>query len=267
MDIRRIESRKNEYIRHLRKLGKSRSYRELHREFLCDGRSLLADALQAGAVITSILWKEGQSEGQAVIEESEMSGRHELPVPLRKSGILRQYAAPSDLFDYVSSLENSPGPVFTVRMSGREERPAGSAIILEDVQDPGNVGTVLRTAAALGIDAVVLCGDCADIYNPKTVRSTMGAVFRQYVHHCGDPAEFVRKNGLKLYGAALTEDAKDLREVLLKDAAVCIGNEGHGLSRSLLESCEERLIIPMMPGAESLNAAVAASIIMWEMIR
>ncbi len=281
MKIQRIASRKNDYIKHLRKLQKSRSYRRECGEYLCDGGKMLAEALQAGADVTSVLWKEpsGQVEHQ-VNHYDRINTDDNAPAYVADAGdpgacgkvwklpdSCREWIAPEELFRYVSPLENSPGPLFTVSVPDNEVRMVRSAIVLENVQDPGNVGTVLRTAAAFGIDAVVLCGDCADIYNPKTVRSTMGAVFRQYVYFCSDPLEFAKKNGLKLYGAALRAGAADLRQADLSRAAVCIGNEGHGLSGELLDMCDGQLIIPMMPGAESLNAGVAASIAMWEMVR
>ena len=141
--------------------------------------------------------------------------------------------------------------------------------MLETVQDPGNVGTVIRTANAFGMDAVILTGDCADIYNPKTVRATMGAIFRQRVITCtlDGLRALLEKNRLPLYGAALSDRARDIRGVELKNAAAAIGSEGHGLSRALLDMCESELIIPMQPGSESLNAGIAAAVVMWEMSR
>ena len=134
---------------------------------------------------------------------------------------------------------------------------------------PGNVGTAIRTANALGMDAVVLTGACADLYGPKTVRATMGALFRQPVLTCAtdELMQLLRANGLKLYGAALTDTAQDLRRVPLTPAAVAIGSEGRGLSAELLAQCDGQIIIPMQPGAESLNAAVAAAVVMWEIAR
>ena len=142
-------------------------------------------------------------------------------------------------------------------------------LMLEGVQDPGNVGTVIRTANALGMDAVVLTGACADLYGPKTVRAAMGALFRQPVLTCAtdELMQLLRANGLKLYGAALTDTAQDLRCVPLTPAAVAIGSEGRGLSAQLLAQCDGQIIIPMQPGAESLNAAVAAAVVMWEIAR
>ena len=123
--------------------------------------------------------------------------------------------------------------------------------------------------AAEGVDAVVLLGACADVYSPKASRATMGAIFRQRVLHADIPGlkALAVKNGLPLYAAALSEQAADIRSLTLKNAMVCVGSEGQGLSRELMDACDGQLIIPMTPGSESLNAAVAASLIMWEMCR
>jgi TrmH family RNA methyltransferase len=171
---------------------------------------------------------------------------------------------------YVSPLKNTAGPVFSVKIrEPLEKKPCSNAVVLENVQDPGNVGTILRTANALGIGRVLLLGDCADVYNPKTVRSSMGAVFRQPIEEI-DPdglKVFLQENGLALYGAALSDGSKDIREIEMQGLAVAIGSEGAGLSAELLALCGGQLIIPMERGCESLNAAVAASIVMWEIYK
>ena len=160
-------------------------------------------------------------------------------------------------------------PIFAVRMRRIGAARLKNAIVLEGVQDPGNVGTVIRTANAFGVDAVILTGACADLYNPKTVRATMGAIFRQRVLELplAELRAALDENGLPLYGAALSETARDFREMLLDKAAVAVGSEGNGLSTELLAICDGQLIIPMRPDSESLNAGVAASVIMWEMSR
>ena len=142
-------------------------------------------------------------------------------------------------------------------------------LALEGVQDPGNVGTVIRTAAALGFDTVILCGACADVYSPKTARATMGAIFRENIVRMDitAAAEYIHRRGMKLYGAALSERAADIRTAELKDAVVAIGSEGRGLSAELLSLCDGEVIIPMTPGSESFNAAIAAAIVMWEIVR
>ena len=169
---------------------------------------------------------------------------------------------------YASPVKNSPGPVFTVRLPERRapER-VDCAVVLESVQDPGNVGTVIRTANALGVGAVILTGGCADPASPRCVRATMGAAFRQYVAETdlAGLAELLRAWDLPLYGATLAPGARDIREARLERAAVAIGNEGHGLSAGLMELGAGAVIIPMAPGSESLNAAVAGAIVMWEL--
>ena len=180
------------------------------------------------------------------------------------------YRAPAELVGYASPVANSPGPVFSVELP-RIAAPAraDTAILLEDVQDPGNVGTVIRAANAFGVDAVLLCGRCADVSSPRVVRATMGAAFRQCVLELTavEAAETVRRWGLPLYGAALGERALDIRQLPRGGAAVAIGNEGHGLSGEMKSLCDALTLIPMAPGSESLNAAMAAVVVMWELAR
>ncbi len=247
--MEQISSRKNNFIQHLRKLDADRAYRKEQGEYLCDGIKTLQEALRFGAEVTAIVWKEQAGE---------------------MASMARQYVVPGELFDYVSPMKNSPGPLFTVKMPGYDRGEAlKNAVVLENVQDPGNVGTVIRTANAFGVDAVILTDACADLYNAKTVRATMGAIFRQKVLSVPgeELAAFLEEKGLPLYGAALTERAQDVRRVDLSRAAVAIGSEGRGLSEKLLGICQGQIIIPMSENSESLNAAVAAAVLMWEMAR
>ena len=227
-----ITSRKNEYIRYLKNYSGE--------DLLCCGMKMLEEAIKSGAEITGILWK-GSAQTTVDCE--------------------RQYTAPADLFDYACPLKNSPGPMFTARPdSAKFEREIRNAIILENVQDPGNVGTVIRTANALNIDCVYLVGDCASLHNIKTVSASMGAVFYQKVLVNQLP-------DLPIYGAALSHNSVNITNTKLCNCAVAIGSEGHGLSGEMLEKCDKEIIIPMSERAESLNAAVAASILMWEMAK
>lgn len=249
--MEQISSRKNAYIRHVRLLAADGAYRRQQGEYLCDGGKTLMEALSFGARVTSVLWK-------------DRPGEIELPAETK------QLCAPGDLFDYASPMQNSPGPLFTVAIRGcSKPGRLQNAIVLEGVQDPGNVGTVIRTANAFGISAVILTGDCADLYHPKTVRATMGAVFRQLVLEMDLEClpDFLKDQGLPLYAAALDEHAADLRELSLKHAAVAVGSEGRGLSQALIALSDRTVIIPMQPDSESLNAAVAASVLMWEAVR
>lgn len=238
-----IRSRQNERIKYFISLGSDGKARQAAGEYICAGEKLLREAVASGAEIGCVL----------ATEEYE--------------GFDCRLVTP-ELLKAVSPLQNSPGPVFTVKM-----RPIPAAetlrrvIVLENVQDPGNVGTVLRTADAFGMDAVVLCGACADPYNPKTVRASMGAIFRQSVIKTDVEGLADVLGGLPLYGAALAEGARDIRELPKNGLAVAIGNEGQGLTKELLSKCAGTAIIPMRPCAESLNAGVAAAVAMWEMTR
>ena len=245
-----ITSRKNPLIRHFRSLTGEKSYRMKTGEYVCDGLKLLQEACAFGAEITHVLTTEKTAGA----------------IPAQLPAVLVE----EELLHYVSPLENSPGPLFSVKMdySPLPESPQ-RVLVLENVQDPGNVGTVLRTAAAFHIDLVVLCGQCADPYNPKTVRSTMGAMFRQRFAflESAELTELLEQWNLPLYGAALGSRSRDIGEYALSRCAVAVGNEGHGLSEAFLAKCRGELLIPMEADSESLNAAVAASVIMWEMYR
>jgi TrmH family RNA methyltransferase len=242
-----ITSRKNPLVVHMKKLGADSAYRREQGEFLCDGEKLFHEALDYGAEITAVLYSGRAPDGN-------------LPDALL-------HKVDKSLLDAVSPLKTPQSIVFSCRIpkpSARNDRQ-GLTVILEGLQDPGNVGTIIRTAAAFGIRQVLLAGGCADPYNPKTVRATMGAVFRQPVAETDlDGIKALKEQGLRLYGAALGPGSRDIRELSPGDAAVAIGSEGRGLSEELLALCDGKIIIPMTPDSESLNAAVAAAIVMWE---
>ena len=259
--MQEIKSRKNPLIVHLKKLGADGEYRRTRGEFLCDGAKLLREAIDSGADIKVVLTSDDTLEA--------------LPETVAV------YSVGQDIIGAVSPLKNAQSVLFSCAIpaarglawpANRETdappdspAPFSHIIVLEGVQDPGNVGTVIRSADALGISAVVLTGGCADPYNPKTVRATMGAIFRQCIIITDiNGVAALKLNGYRLIGAALGESSRDIREVPLQNAAVVIGSEGNGLSEDLLALCDERLVIPMAPQSESLNAAVAAAIVMWE---
>ena len=244
-----LTSRKNEIVRELRALGSDGALRRERRVFLCDGEKLLEEALSHGAELDTVLWAEEVRRA----------------VPCR-----RQYLAPSSLLDYISPMKSAAGVLFTVRFSPEPgDVPPGRTLVLERIQDPGNLGTILRTANALGVETVIFTGACADVYSPKAVRASMGAVFRQRFRAMDAPAlrNYLNRFGMRLYGAALSPAAEDLRRVSLQSAAVAVGSEGQGLSPALRSLCDGELIIPMKGDCESLNAAIAAAIIMWELTR
>ena len=145
----------------------------------------------------------------------------------------------------------------------------GRYLVLDRVQDPGNVGTILRTADAFDCDEVFLLPGCADVNNPKTIRAAMGVHFRRCIYQCTleELTALLQRADIPLYAAALGENTADVRELDLSNTAVVIGSEGQGVSQAVLETCSGTLKIPMSRRCESLNAAVAAAVILWEMAR
>lgn len=235
---------------HIRKLASSRSYRAKTGEYLGDGTKLLEEALAWGAAVTTVVYT------VAV----------QLP-PLPPE--IRAVEVPEDVMKSISPMEAPQGALFLAKQpdTALPEKLSGSRyLVLEGVQDPGNVGTILRTADAFEADGLILLEGCADLYNPKTVRASMGAVFRRSAWG-GTLAELLpllKAAQLPLLGAALRDDTTDVREVDLTRAAMLIGSEGRGLSEAALAACDGTIRIPMGARCESLNAAVAAATLLWE---
>ena len=166
-------------------------------------------------------------------------------------------------------MEAPQGAIFICKLP--QTQTAGirpGTLLLDGIQDPGNLGTILRTADALEVPVVLLDG-CADAYNPKTVRASMGAILRtQPVRMTrAEAVSACRAAGIPLLATAMSADASDLRERALGHCAVVIGSEGRGVSEELFSAADGKIIIPMSARCESLNAAVAATIVMWQMKR
>ena len=247
--MERITSRKNQKIQEWRKLASSGAFRRERGRAVCDGRKLLEEALSCGVSVETVIAADG----------ADLSVFPDVSV----------VRMPEDLLSYVSPMKTPQEILFVCRIPERKQVRQGSRFaVLEGVQDPGNVGAVLRTARAMGYDAVYLLPGCADPWSPRAVRASMGAVFQLPVMEAdfGDMEE-LKRCGVHLYAAALEEDSMDVREADFTRFAVCIGSEGSGLSDRLTGLCDSCLRIPMESTCESLNAAVAAGIIMWESVR
>lgn len=251
--MERITSRSNALLTHIRRLASSGGYRRQCGEYLGDSPKLLQEALAWGAELVAVVCGDGV----------------ELP-PLPAS--VRAVRVPADVMVSVSPMKTPQGVLFTCRMPGLtlpEKLTGRRYAVLEGVQDPGNVGTVLRTLDAFDGDGLILLPGCADVYSPKTLRASMGAVFRRPVWACTalELRAALDRSGLSLYGAALRQDTQDARHVDFSRCAVAIGSEGRGLTQELLDLCDGTVRIPMSPRCESLNAAVAASVLLWEAYR
>ena len=253
MERERITSRKNPLMTQIRKLVSSRSFRREQGLYLGDGTKLLEEALRWDAPLTAVVAAEGTL------------------LPELPQGV-RVVEVPGDVMASISPMESPQGALFLSRMP--ELAPPGTLegdryLILDGLQDPGNVGTVWRTADALGADGLILVNGCADPWNPKTVRATMGACFRLPVYEMGLEAlsPLLERSGLPLYATALLADTVDVRRADLRRCAVVIGSEGRGVSEGLLSMSQKTLKIPMRERCESLNAASAATVVLWEMGR
>ena len=251
--MERITSRQNPLCTHIRKLASSASYRRRQGEFLCDSPKLLGEALLWGAELRTVVTTEGTE------------------LPELPSGV-RQAEVPGDVMRSLSPMETPQGTLFVCAM-----RPAPLPeiltgrryVVLDAVQDPGNVGTILRTADAFHVDGMFLVNGCADLYNPKTLRATMGAVFRcpVWTATAEELSVLLKKSGIPLYGAALRSDTLDARAADYSRCAIAIGSEGRGLTAQMLTLCDRTVKVPMSEHCESLNAAAAATVLLWEAAR
>jgi len=197
-------------------------------------------------------------------------------IPFPMPADTRVYSADRSLIDSISPLKNAQPTLFTCKMPHKENLSdlSGNHILLDGVQDPGNVGSIIRTANAFAIKSVILTGACADPYNPKTQRASMGAIFRQRIHFISISELTVLKSkegvsgaagtGVSFVGTAPDESCRDICDVSLENSLIAIGSEGRGLSEEVLSLCDEMIRIPISRDCESLNAATAAAIVIWE---
>ena len=242
-----ISSRKNPLLQQVKKLLSSKKEREKAGLFVADGTKLLTEAVKYYPGLHTVILSEGV--------EAEVPDH------------VRLVRVPEDVMASISPMETPQGAMFLCRLPEKKDFvPQKGMLLLDGIQDPGNLGTILRTADALDVPVVLLEG-CADPYSHKVVRASMGAVLRvQPVQACWqDVKTACAAAGIPIGVTALSDRAKDLRKSDLKSMAVIIGSEGRGVRPEILSSADAELIIPMNPHCESLNAAVAATIVMWEM--
>ena len=247
MTEQRITSRKNPFLQQVKRLLSSRKEREQAGLFAADGTKLLAEAVRWWPGLDTVILSDGVEA--------------ELPDQVR---VIR---VPEDVMASISPMEAPQGALFLCRLPEKTEfLPKPGMLFLDGIQDPGNLGTILRTADALDIPVVLLEG-CADPYSHKVVRSSMGAVFRTPVVQTtwAEAKAACAAAGIHIAVTALTDRAEDIRNADLSAMAVVIGSEGRGVRPQVLAEADKALIIPMNERCESLNAAIAAAITMWQM--
>ena len=243
----RITARKNPLLQQVRKLLSSRKERESTGLFVADGTKLLSEAVKWWPGLETVILSDGV--------EAEIPGH------------VRVVSVPKDVMESISPMQTPQGALFLCRLPEKKAfLPKPGMVLLDGIQDPGNLGTILRTADALQIPVALLEG-CADPFSHKVVRASMGAVFRNPpVQTTWEQVkETCAKADIPVAVTALSDRAEDIRTAALSKMAVVIGSEGQGVRKEILQNAQAELIIPMNENCESLNAAIAAAIVMWQM--
>ncbi len=273
MDMSRetVRSPQNKYVSLARGLTNKKN-RENEKSFRFDGIKLMCEAIKKGVDIRFILACEG--EWNTVLEKAEkLYGISEndiecaiIVVEKTLFGRLSEEMAPEGVISVAEYKEELHRDVASEDISAYENDE--KILILESVRDPQNVGAIVRAAAAFGVDRILMSRDCADVYNSKTIRASMGTVFGARVDKVSDLPSAIRNlrhGGRRVFAAALERDSAKLGELEIRAGdCVVIGNEGHGLTAEALNECNGTVFIPMADGVESLNAATAAAVLMWE---
>ncbi len=259
MDV--ISSRRNPLIKSAAALRESARERREREEFLCEGARLCRDAAESGLLIRACFFTDrAQDRYREYLEPVLRAAKKAYMIEEPVAALLSDTKSPQGVF------------CLCAWPSGSEAGPGGPCLVLENIQDPGNLGTILRTAEALGRFRVFLLGDCCDPLSPKALRASMGAAFRLWPGSGGTARELLgrlRAEGYGIYGAVPAKTAVPVTEMDFSRGlhGVVIGNEGRGLTEETAGLCDGLVTIPMGGRAESLNAAAAATVLMWELSR
>lgn len=246
-----ITSRKNPKLGHLRKLSQDPGYRTETGLFLAEGTKLLQSAIQGNMTLELLLCGETYQPPKEVQQ-----------VP--------RIRVPEDLLAWISPMKSPQAVIFlgkTPSTTPPDTLPQGNYLVLDGVQDSGNVGTIWRTAQGLGATALILLEHCANPFSPKTIRSTMGASFHLPLYQStrAEVVALFQQSRLPLYATALSPDSLPLEQGDLSGCGVVLGSEGQGVSPELLARCEKTFYLPMVQGCQSLNVGITAGIVLWEM--
>lgn len=255
--MEQITSKNNRWVKMAREL-KSKKFRDREGRFLMEGLRSAEDAASQGIRDVVIF----------VEEDVLSSGRLDTLLETGKKLHWLFLSVSSRLMDQMAGTEHTQGILLIVNKPDSAEkaiRPDGWYVLLDHIQDPGNMGTILRTAAAAGVDGVLLTEGCTDPYSEKAVRSSMGSILRIPVFEkiTGEDLVSLKKKGVKLTGTTLHE-ARPYREFPPEVSGIlAFGNEGNGLSQEVLDLCDKSVFIPIYSGVESLNVTAAAAVLLF----
>lgn len=256
-----ITSKDNEFVKHVKKL-KEKKYREEYGEFIVEGIKMIEEAISEDAVIKHIVVCD-DCKSQSMIPS-------ELLYEIAKYDCIY---VNEKVFNTMTDVTNPQGILAIIKKYPSEENQIDFKedffLVLDNIQDPGNMGTILRTADSINLKQILVSKGTADQYNPKVVRSTMGAIFRVKIIECEDLTKTLKelkKHKIQIYATDLKTD-KSIYDVDYTKKAVVIGNEANGVSTEILNLADEKIKIPMLGKTESLNAAVATGVILYEVTR
>lgn len=258
-----ITSKENKRVKYIKKLSCSAAFRGEEGCFTAEGLRLCGDALSSGAQVVAAYFSQSFCKKYGDFVAAAAAAAEECCV------------LTDSIFSAVSDTKTPQGVLFVIKRLDKtfdfdKIIKNGKVLALENIQDPANLGTIIRTAEAFGIDAVVLSRGCCDVYAPKVIRGSMGGVFRIALSVVDDLPAFIgdfNRCGSS-YAAVLDADSVLLSQCELSAPVLAaLGNEGNGLTAATIAACSHKLYIPMHGKAESLNVAAAAGIIMWEMIK
>lgn len=259
--MQQITSKDNCLIKDYVKLCADRRYRFSENRFVLEGARLVSDAVKTGASLEAILVTEN---GKRLLGKAIADWETQFTLALITEPIAEK----------ISQTNHTQGVFAVCRGTLLQDNlpttfPHG-ALLLCSLQDPGNIGTILRSAEAFGLSGVLLTADCPDPTAPKVLRASMGASLRLPLYRVPTAVEAIaalRADGNRVFAAALGEESRPVTEISLAGAIVAIGNEGAGLSPAEQAACDGRVILPISPDSESLNAAMAATVFAWELSR
>ena len=255
-----ISSKDNDFIKHIRKL-KDKKFRDLSNEYVIEGVKLVEEAIAENANIKQII----------ICEECTKTA----DIPRHIMYEIARYECvyvTEKLFNFITEVQNPQGILAIVekQVSKNEIDYSEDVIVaLDDIQDPGNLGTILRTVDSIGLKQILVSKGTADCFNPKVVRSTMGAIFRVNVVECEDlqkSLKEIKKHKFKIVVTSLQTN-KSLYNIDFNKKAIVIGNEANGVSEAIQNLADEKIKIPMFGKTESLNASVATGIVLYEYVR
>ena len=255
-----ISSKENQFIKHIKKL-KDKKYRDINNEYLIEGIKLIKEAIQEKAKIKQIVICDECEKIEAIPKDLMYEiAKHECIYVTKK------------LFETLTNVVEPQGILAIIGKSDpKQEINYNEDIIvaLDDIQDPGNLGTILRTVDSIGLTQIIISKGTADVFNPKVIRSSMGAIFRVKVIESEDLKQTlleIKKHKFELLVTSL-QTKKSVYDIKYKKKIIVIGNEANGVSREIQELSDYKIKIPMLGKTESLNASVATGIILYEYVR